>query len=151
MSTDCERCGFKSNEVKSGGPIQNQGCRLSVQVKEVSEINPILPLIFNIKPVDLARDLLKSDTCTIEIPEIDIEFGPGMFSGRFTTVEGMLTAMKEKLESQAPFFLGDSTLEGERRTFKARLDRLDAAIRLEEPCTLILDDPAGNSYIQVID
>jgi zinc finger protein len=85
----------------------------------------------------------------MEIPELDIEMGPGVLCGRFTTVEGLLTAIKEQLERQAPFFLGDSALEEHRRKFQERIDRLDASIKLAQPCTLILDDPAGNSYIQV--
>jgi len=35
MSTDCDRCGFKSNDVKSGGVTQDKGIRLSLRIKEV--------------------------------------------------------------------------------------------------------------------
>ena len=133
MSTDCDRCGFKSNDVKSGGATQAQGCRLTVRVQEHQ---------------DLTRDLLKSDTCSVHLPEIDVELGSGVLSGRFTTVEGLLSQIREQLERQAPFFLGDSALEEERNKFQARLDRLGTAIQLKEPFTLVLDDPAGNSYIQ---
>lgn len=62
MCTTCDRCGFKSNEVKSGGATQAQGCRLTLRVEE---------------PVDLTRDVLKSDTCSLAIPELEIEMGGG--------------------------------------------------------------------------
>lgn len=37
MALTCERCGYKTNEVKSGGAIKEQGCRLSVTLKEVGD------------------------------------------------------------------------------------------------------------------
>ncbi|KAL3072664.1 hypothetical protein niasHS_017638 [Heterodera schachtii] len=133
MSTDCDICGFKSNEVKSGGATQENGCKLILRIAEAA---------------DLSRDLLKSDTCQIIIPELDIEMGQGVLPSRFTTVEGLLTAIKEQLERQAPFFLGDSATEEGRTKFQKLLDRLRDAIQIKEPLTLVLDDPAGNSYLQ---
>lgn len=35
MSTKCDNCGFKSNDVKSGGRTQELGCRLTLTVSEV--------------------------------------------------------------------------------------------------------------------
>uniref|UniRef100_A0A914LHU0 Zinc finger ZPR1-type domain-containing protein n=1 Tax=Meloidogyne incognita TaxID=6306 RepID=A0A914LHU0_MELIC len=133
MSTDCDRCGFKSNDVKSGGVTQDKGIRLSLRIKE---------------PVDLKRDLLKSDTCSVHIPEIDTEVGAGILCGRFTTVEGLLIAICEQLERQAPFFVGDSCTDEERRKFVELIERMKKFVKMEEECTLVLDDPSGNSYIQ---
>ncbi|KAI3420385.1 hypothetical protein GPALN_003686 [Globodera pallida] len=133
MSSDCDHCGFKSNEVKSGGATQENGCKLTLRIEE---------------NVDLVRDLLKSDTCQIIIPDLEIEMGQGVLPSRFTTVEGLISAVKEQLERQAPFFLGDSATEGQRKKFRKLLDKLSGVIQLKERLTLILDDPAGNSYIQ---
>uniref|UniRef100_A0A915MRE1 Zinc finger ZPR1-type domain-containing protein n=1 Tax=Meloidogyne javanica TaxID=6303 RepID=A0A915MRE1_MELJA len=133
MSTDCDCCGFKSNDVKSGGVTQDKGIRLSLRIKE---------------PVDLKRDLLKSDTCSVHIPEIDTEVGAGILCGRFTTVEGLLMAICEQLERQAPFFVGDSCTDEERRKFVELIERMKKFVKMEEECTLVLDDPSGNSYIQ---
>uniref|UniRef100_A0A1I7YZN6 Zpr1 domain-containing protein n=1 Tax=Steinernema glaseri TaxID=37863 RepID=A0A1I7YZN6_9BILA len=36
MSTSCDVCGNKSNEVKSGGSIKEYGCKTTVTIKEVS-------------------------------------------------------------------------------------------------------------------
>uniref|UniRef100_A0A183F307 Zpr1 domain-containing protein n=1 Tax=Heligmosomoides polygyrus TaxID=6339 RepID=A0A183F307_HELPZ len=85
MATVCDTCGLKSNEVKSAGAIKDQGCRLS--------------FYFLLQDVDLARDVLKSDTCSMQIPELDLEVGPGALCSRFTTVEGILTATREQLSS----------------------------------------------------
>ncbi|KAL7074211.1 hypothetical protein ACQ4LE_006484 [Meloidogyne hapla] len=133
MSTDCDRCGFKSNDVKSGGATQDKGIRLSLMIKE---------------PVDLKRDLLKSDTCSVQIPEIDTEVGAGILCGRFTTVEGLLIAIREQLERQAPFFVGDSSTEEEKSKFKELIERMNKFAKMEEECTIVLDDPSGNSYLQ---
>lgn len=35
MSTKCDFCGYKSNDVKSGGVTQDLGCRLTVKIEEV--------------------------------------------------------------------------------------------------------------------
>lgn len=45
----------------------------------------------------MARDVLKSDTCSLSIPEFDLEVGPGALSSRFTTVEGLLNATKDQI------------------------------------------------------
>ncbi|KAI1720808.1 ZPR1 zinc-finger domain-containing protein [Ditylenchus destructor] len=132
MCTMCDRCGFKSNDVKSGGATKDLGCKLSVRIE---------------KDLDLARDVLKSDTCALHIPELDIEIGPGALSGRFTTVEGLLNAIKDQLKGQCAFFLGDSATSEERQKLQKIMEKLDEAIALKSVCTLVLDDPAGNSYV----
>ncbi|CAD5224775.1 unnamed protein product [Bursaphelenchus okinawaensis] len=133
MSSSCDKCGFKSNEVQAGGAIQEQGCKLSIKVE---------------KDVDLARDVLKSDTCGLAIPELDVEIGMGALSGRFTTVEGLLQAIKEQLDEQSSFFFGDSGSDDVKGKFENIFRQMDQIITLQKPATLILDDPAGNSYIQ---
>jgi zinc finger protein len=44
MSTNCERCGYRDNEVKSGSAISEHGKRITLKVED-SE--------------DLSRDILK--------------------------------------------------------------------------------------------
>ncbi|VDK55058.1 unnamed protein product [Anisakis simplex] len=133
MSTTCDYCGERSNEVKSAGAIRDQGCKLIVSIE---------------KEVDLARDVLKSDTCGMAIPELELEVGPGALLSRFTTVEGLLTATKEQLEQQGSFMLGDSALPEANTTMSEFLQRFDEMIALKRKVHLVLDDPAGNSYIQ---
>lgn len=46
----------------------------------------------------------QSDTCTIDIPELDSEFGASGLGGRFTTIEGILSAIREQiLDNNAVF------------------------------------------------
>lgn len=97
----------------------------------------------------MARDVLKSDTCYLYIPEFDIEMGAGALSGRFTTVEGILHAIVDQLKSQCAFFMGDSATSEERKKLDDILTKIQEVIALKRTSTLVLDDPAGNSYIMV--
>ena len=67
MATNCEGCGNRSNEVKSGGGVADRGKRITLKVQE---------------PYDLARDVLKSETCELSIPELDLVVGGGLIGGK---------------------------------------------------------------------
>lgn len=133
MATTCDRCGHRTNEVKSGAGIEPHGVRLELRVHE---------------PADLARDVLKSETCTVQVPELELEAGAGLLSGRFTTVEGLLDNMRQQLAQENPFFQGDSASGVGRLRMGAVVDKLAQAAGGKLPITLVLDDPCGNSYVQ---
>lgn len=91
--------------------------------------------------------MLQSETCSVLIPELELEAGPFVVGGKFTTVEGLLTDLKIGLERSV---LTRDTLQAEVAEALAKLaKRLDKVLATEEAVTLVLDDPAGNSYIQV--
>merc|ERR1712168_1550135 len=119
MATTCDVCGARTNEVKVGGGISEKGRRISLRVTD---------------PSDLTRDVLKSETCTLKIPDLDFEAQLVSNGGKFTTVEGLLEAVKEQLLTGNPFLMGDSATS----EVKAKMASF----------TLRLDDPAGNSFIQ---
>ncbi|XP_059612173.1 zinc finger protein ZPR1 [Phlebotomus argentipes] len=132
MATVCDVCGCKTNEVKSGSGIEEFGVRIEVKITGRE---------------DLSRDVLKSDTCGLVIPEIDCEVGPSALGGRFTTVEGILEAMKKQLSDGGETFV-DSTDDSTKRKFDKFISTLEEIIAGRKQITLILDDPAGNSYVQ---
>ncbi|KAI0047242.1 zf-ZPR1-domain-containing protein [Auriscalpium vulgare] len=135
MSTNCDRCGYRDNEVKSGAAISEQGRRITLKVEDRE---------------DLSRDILKSETCGLSIPDIDLELHAGTLGGRFTTLEGILDQVYEEL-SEKVFAHGDSTVavDGKsRNTFESFLKSLKEVKNAERPFTLILDDPLANSYLQ---
>lgn len=132
MATVCDTCGNKTNEVKSGGGIEEKGMRFTVRIESKD---------------DLSRDVLKSETCSLSIPELDCEVGPSALCGRFTTIEGILTAMKDQLAGNDVMF-HDSSDDASKNRFQGFIERFDKLIQLETSSTLILDDPAGNSYVQ---
>ncbi|KAF8966817.1 ZPR1 zinc-finger domain-containing protein [Flammula alnicola] len=121
MSTNCEFCGYRDNEVKSGSAISAQGKRITLKC-EISE------------------------TAGMTIPEIDLVLTHGSLGGRFTTVEGILDQIYDELAEKA--FVGDSSEIGERAKYEQFLSGLKEVKNAERPFTIILDDPLANSYIQ---
>ncbi|KAG8926524.1 nucleolar zinc-finger protein [Tulasnella sp. 419] len=135
MSTNCEKCGYRDNEVKSGAAISEKGKRITLKVED-SE--------------DLARDILKSETCGLTIPEIDLVLQPGTLGGRFTTLEGILNQVYEELSEKA-FARGDAAEATDaRKDFETFLAKLKRVMTASTPFTIILDDPLANSYLQNI-
>ncbi|XP_055845482.1 zinc finger protein ZPR1 [Episyrphus balteatus] len=132
MATVCDHCGNKTNEVKSGGGIEDQGIRIVLKIDNVE---------------DLSRDVLKSETCQLEIPEIECQVGASALGGRFTTVEGIFAAMKSQLEGNGILFHDSADPETKHR-LETFVEKFDDIVSLRIPATLILDDPAGNSYVQ---
>ncbi|TPP51775.1 ZPR1 zinc-finger domain family protein [Leishmania donovani] len=134
MAFKCEYCGYKSNEIKAGGEINPKGLRLTLHVKSEA---------------DLKRDVLKSDTATLIIPEVRLELAPGTLGGFFSTVEGTITQVRDQLMNlpQAAFAAGDSA-DDNSKTMLEFVKELDELLALREEFTFILDDPLGNVYIQ---
>ena len=76
MSLVCDHCGFKSNEIKGGGAIPKYGSKFVLKVNNQD---------------DLEREILKSDTAGIKIPEVEFQLEGGRGSdGVCTTAEGLL-------------------------------------------------------------
>ncbi|KZP01457.1 zf-ZPR1-domain-containing protein [Calocera viscosa TUFC12733] len=134
MSTNCSACGYRDNEVKSGGAISDKGKRITLKVEDAE---------------DLSRDILKSETCGLEIPEIDLALHAGTLGGRFTTVEGILTQVYDELSEKV--FRGDSVGSAnskDNQEFETFLGSMKEVMTAARPFTLILDDPLANSYLQ---
>ena len=132
MATVCDNCGTKTNEVKAGSGIEAEAIRFEVTIEDKE---------------DLTRDVLKSETCSFKIPVIDCEVGPSALNGCFTTVEGILTAMRDQLQGDGIIF-HDSADEASKNRFDDFITAFNKIINLETKGVLILDDPAGNSYVQ---
>ncbi|KAK8472036.1 hypothetical protein PHAVU_002G099300 [Phaseolus vulgaris] len=132
MASTCDACGYRNSELKPGGRIPEKGKIITLSVKNVN---------------DLSRDVIKSDTASVKVPEVDLELASGTLGGIVTTVEGLITRISESLERVHGFTFGDSLDENSRSKwidFKARLNKL---LSLEEPWTLILDDALANSFV----
>ncbi|XP_012629146.2 zinc finger protein ZPR1 [Microcebus murinus] len=132
MATNCENCGHRTNEVKSGGAVEPLGTRITLHITD---------------PSDMTRDLLKSETCSVEIPELEFELGMAVLGGKFTTLEGLLKDIRE-LVTKNPFTLGDSSNPGQTEKLQEFSQKLDQIIDGNMKAHFIMDDPAGNSYLQ---
>ncbi|NXO06164.1 ZPR1 protein, partial [Oriolus oriolus] len=131
MATNCDSCGHRTNEVKSGGAIEAQGTRITLRITD---------------PSDMTRDILKSETCSVEIPELEFELGMGALGGKFTTLEGLLKDIRDLVEKN-PFTLGDSSTPSRTGKLQEFIGKLQD-VKGKTQAHFIMDDPAGNSYLQ---
>lgn len=132
MATNCENCGHRTNEVKSGGAVEPLGTKITFHITD---------------PLDLTRDVLKSETCSVEIPELEFELGMAILGGKFTTLEGLLKDIQE-LVTKNPFTLGDSSNPGQVEKLQEFSWKLDQILQGNMKAHFIMNDPAGNSYFQ---
>ncbi|ESX02039.1 Zinc finger protein zpr1 [Ogataea parapolymorpha DL-1] len=133
MSTTCERCGYKSNEVKTGGAVPDRGKRVTLYCDD---------------PEDLTRDILKSETCGLKIPELNLDLTPGTLGGRFTTLEGLLRQVRDELHSRVFQETSDSMTPESKANWEKFFERLDTALAGKMKFTVIMEDPLASSYIQ---
>lgn len=133
MLTVCDHCGYKLNEVKTGGAIPAKGKRVTLKVTD---------------PEDLARDILKLESCKLEIPELGLDLLPGTLGGRFTTIEGLIKQVREELDGRV--FQGSSDLmdPATREKWELFFARMDEALAGNVPFTVVMEDPLALSYIQ---
>ena len=137
-STQCDHCNYSTSDVKTGGEVPEKGKRIWLDVKG---------------PEDLGRDILKSETCTMRIPECKVEVVPGTMGGRFTTVEGLLSQVRDDLMGSI-FDTGLEELEADsmpsqrKKTWIEFFKRLNQAIRGEFEFTILMEDPLAGSYCQ---
>ncbi|OXV08056.1 hypothetical protein Egran_04180 [Elaphomyces granulatus] len=138
-STVCDDCGYRTNEIKTGGAVPEKGKKIILEVNKIE---------------DLSRDILKSDTCAVHSDELEMSVQPGTLGGRFTTVEGLLTEVRDQLRGQIfdiddeAHVGGDSMAASEKETWSRFFARLDAAIKGEMKFVITLEDPLASSYVQ---
>lgn len=145
----CQHCGYKSREVKSGGAISTRGMKITLRVCNEE---------------DLKREVIKSDTAGVAIPELDFEQEQGGLDGVYTTVEGLLRKLHSTLEVVSPFAGGDDynasskTEDSGEQLASSPLTRKvlytqfmetlkDYANGKSLPFTLIISDPLSNSFV----
>lgn len=135
----CMGCGYRTNDVKTGGEIPSKGRRIWLDIKT---------------PEDLSRDILKSETCCLKVPACNVEVQPGTMGGRFTTVEGLLTQVRDDLRHSI-FDIddvdgsgGDSMQAEKKQAWIDFFSSLDRAIQGKMEFTILLEDPLASSYIQ---
>eukprot|EP00124_Ichthyophonus_hoferi_P003855 Ihof_evm4s368 gene=Ihof_evmTU4s368 len=133
MAVTCDACGNRSSEVKVGGGIASKGRKITLKITCTD---------------DLSRDVLKAESATITIPEIGLEHAEGVDGCKFTTLEGLLIVIRDRITVDNPFFAGDSAPNENSRTMKTFISELQEVIDGKRYATFIMDDPSANSYIQ---
>ncbi len=171
MSFRCEHCGFSNNEIQSAGVIR----RKRPSAYEESHPSECVCLsaegaVYTARILsrqDLNRQIVKSETCTVTIPEYELTIPAS--KGQLTTVEGVIGDVIRDLSYDQP--LRRIQDEDTFTKIQALVDKLKVivpdedeyseggitpkrAVNLEAPMppfTLKLDDPAGNSFIEFVD
>lgn len=132
MASTCDSCGYRNSELKPGGSIPPKGKKIVVRVENVK---------------DLSRDVIKSDTAGVIIPELELELASGTLGGVVTTVEGLITKLSESLERVHGFTFGDSLDDSRRIKWLEFRKNIVKLLSLETPWTLIIDDALANSFV----
>ena len=131
-TTSCNHCNYHTSDCKTGGEIPDMGKRITLKVES---------------PNDLKRDILKSETCELRIPELELE--TGTMGGRFTTVEGLLTQIRDAMkDSIFDDEVHDSMRRDDAEKWKSLIAKLDDALEAKTPFSIIMTDPLGGSYCQ---
>lgn len=81
-SAEVKGCGYVNNEVTFGGKVQKDGCIFELVLKSRR---------------DLDRQIIKSDSSTLRIPEIDFEIPSKTQKGEISTIEGFLSRAAKNL------------------------------------------------------
>ena len=123
----CDICGYKNTGVRGGGGISEKGTKFTLSVENQDDLN---------------RDIFKSETSKIEIPEVGFETSEGSMGSMFTTVEGIIDKICSNL-LETPFSVGDSSINN-MNNFIMKLRDLQ---QMKQKFTFILDDPLSNSFI----
>ena len=128
----CPHCGERNTEVQFGGETQPKGCRMAVTCSGRE---------------DLDRQVVKSESCKVLVPDLELEIPAATQRGVVTTVEGVLTRAADELAALQPQRLVADVEIGRKvqRVIDALRDRANGDF---DPFQLIVDDPAGNSFVQ---
>lgn len=145
MSNACDECGYKNSELRPGGGISPKGRILRLNVLNQEDLN---------------RDVIKSDSASLEIPDLELKLSSG--AGLITTVEGLIARFINDLKTfvisilndfnfsfcrMYSFKLGDSAEKNEKEKFEQLFSALEKLLECTQPWTLILKDPLSNSFI----
>jgi zinc finger protein len=131
MAFDCPHCGYRNNEIQSGGSVAPKGLKIEC-------------LIENEK--DLSRQIVKHESASIKFKEIDFEIPANTQRGLLNTVEGFLLTAYEGLSQDQQYRKEEQPELFEK--VEEVLSKLNALKELKQSFHVILDDPSGNSYIE---
>lgn len=130
MSFDCPHCHFRNSEIQSAGTIQERGSRYTLRIDSADDLN---------------RQIIKSETCVSSIPELDLEI-PAQ-RGQLTNPEGLINTVLEDLADDQ-----DKRKEVDAEAWEQINKFIEKGRGFLEgkhfPFRLVLDDPAGNSWIE---
>ncbi len=131
-SFKCGDCKSTNNEVTFGGEIQPKGSIIELLITSESDLN---------------RQLIKSDSASVLIKELEFEIPPGTQKGEISTIEGILTQAIKNLQMYQPERLIQHPEVG--AAVALVIMNLMKYVNGDVlPFTIVLDDCSGNSFIE---
>ena len=173
MSFRCEHCGTSNNEIQSAGTIRRVSGHLYffLVLTSFDSAEGTLYTAKILDRADLNRQIVRSASCEILIPELDLTLPPTS-RGQLTTVEGLIRDVVGDLSMDQPLrriqdeeghkkiqdlidkmkkILGEEGDDDEVEDEAAAKHIKAAELQIPmPPFTVKLDDPAGNSFVEFI-
>ena len=72
--------------------------------------------------------LVQAETASLIIPELEFEVKPGTLGGRFSTIEGILSSIKQQLSRDNPFATGDASIGSKMSEFIKKLEDVSVCV-----------------------
>ena len=123
----------RNNEVSFTGTFGEQGVKYTLTVARGDQ-------------QALSRQVVKSDNAVVTVPELEFEIPATTQKGSITTVEGLLMDAASNIK-----LLQEERRAADPTTAKLIDDflcKLDMCQQGEKDFTLLVDDPAGNSFVE---
>lgn len=139
MSFECSHCHYKNNEIQPANELGEKAVRYELKVDPTNE---------EATKKDLNRQVIKSETAVVQIPEVDFEIPAKNKKGEINTIEGILKHCADAIYSsylQSPAEDSDpKALE----KLQSVVEGLNSFANGTAPFTFILDDVGGNSFVE---
>ena len=136
-SFECPECHYKENDIRSASGIADTASKYVLTVDVLEQDDEEIHRNLN-------RQVLRSETAVIRIPEIDFEIEARR--SEIITVEGLLRNIRESLTAGQP-----ERKDRQPEAFE-KLEEIIERIQMFEEgrdsFTLIVDDKGGNSFIE---
>jgi zinc finger protein len=88
MAFECPSCGARNNEVQSGAPVNEKGFKASLSVKNLT---------------DLSRQVVKAETASVTLDELELEIPAATQRGVLSTVEGLVNGAIDGLAQEQEY------------------------------------------------
>lgn len=131
MSFTCEHCGFENNEIKPGGEIEPNGCKITLRVTNERDLN---------------RRIVKSDYTSVRFVELDFEIPAQSQKGEITTIEGIIDRSIAGLEQDQPVRRVEHPEVA--KQIDAFIETLRKLKAVETPYTIEFEDISGNCRVE---
>lgn len=131
MSFHCDHCGYENNEIQPAGEIEPSGCKITLQIKCVNDLN---------------RRVVKSDRTSVRFIELDFEIPANSQKGEVTTIEGIINRSIAGLEQDQPVRRIEHPEVASQ--IDAFIGKLQSLKTVETPFTVVFEDISGNCRIE---